>query len=570
MVWTNPAWLRALAGLRRRLPEVGAPTSALVAALFVVAVDNRSLWRAIAGDGSVSLLDEPSLAAAVFVALTAFFTLAFSLFACKYLFRPLLVILLVAASANAYFMDVYGIVIDDDMLRNVVQTDAREASDLLTPALLGHVLLTGFLPASLLLLAPFRYRTLWRETLVRALTLLLAIGALVAAIAPQYKDFSLLVREHRELRYLVNPTYPLWALGKFALATAHAGETDLQPVGLDAARPGPLATAGRKSVVVVVVGETARAANFGLNGYGRDTTPQLAAAPEVLHFQDFTACGTSTAVSVPCMFSDLARDRFDPDRARYRENLLDVVSRAGVSVLWRENNSGCKGVCERVPTEGFDDQDNGELCGPDGCFDEVLLQGLRRRIREADGDVLIALHQQGSHGPAYYKRYPERFRTFTPECASNSPRQCPRRHIVNSYDNSIRYTDHVLARLVGLLRRDDDQYDSALLYVSDHGESLGENGLYLHGFPYAFAPDEQTRVPFVAWFSEGFRQAAGMGDACLRGLTDNRYSHDNLFHTVLGLFSVRTSVYRRGRDIFAPCRDAARFAAGGRTALRDS
>jgi lipid A ethanolaminephosphotransferase len=249
------------------------------------------------------------------------------------------------------------------------------------------------------------------------------------------------------------------------------------------------------------------------------------------------------------MFLDVGRGQYDGKLAYRREGLLDVLQRAGIRVLWRDNNAGCKGVCDRVPST--------RVAGkcPDGeCLDEALLDGLQAEIDRLDTDTVIALHMNGSHGPAYYKRYPPAFEVFTPACRSNELDRCSRESIVNAYDNTLRYTDHVLARAIDLLKANAQRFDTAMLYVSDHGESLGESGLYLHGIPYALAPSEQTRVPMVLWLSDGLRGNLGVDAACLRARRDEALSHDNLFHSMLGLSSVRTAAYRPERDLFHPCR----------------
>ena len=162
------------------------------------------------------------------------------------------------------------------------------------------------------------------------------------------------------------------------------------------------------------------------------------------------------------------------------------------------------------------------------------------------------LHQLGNHGPAYFERYPSRFRHFTPTCDTADLGRCTREQISNSYDNALLYTDHLLAQAIGRLQGMED-YDTAMIYVSDHGESLGEKGLFLHGVPYAIAPEEQTHVPMTMWFSAGFVHDRGLDLACLRQRAGQRTDHDVLFSSVLGLMQVRTALYSPQRDLFASC-----------------
>jgi lipid A ethanolaminephosphotransferase len=238
-----------------------------------------------------------------------------------------------------------------------------------------------------------------------------------------------------------------------------------------------------------------------------------------------------------------------------------VLQRAGLAVLWIDNQSGCKGLCDRIPSAMANDPVDGDpallagLCDGGECYDEALLRGLDQRLidlsseRRARGVVLV-LHQMGSHGPAYASRSPPDRKPFLPECTTNVLQQCPRDALVNAYDNSIAYTDHVLAQTIAWLQRQHERYSPALLYVSDHGESLGENNIFLHGLPYAFAPREQTHVPMVLWLdgNEGWQAD------CLQRLRDAPLSHDNLFHSVMGLVGVRAAEYRQALDAFGACR----------------
>jgi len=320
-----------------------------------------------------------------------------------------------------------------------------------------------------------------------------------------------------------------------------------------AARAAPGA---RPLVVVFVVGETARAANWGLNGYARQTTPELAKLP-VITFTDVTACGTNTEVSLPCMFAPVGRRDHDEERIRRQETLLHVLARAGVGVRWRDNQSGCKGVCDGLPNERVHDLKPDGLCSDGRCLDEGLLHGLPQWLRGTQGTQLLVLHQLGNHGPSYFRRYPAAFDRFTPACRHDDLRRCSTDEIVNAYDNALLYTDHVLAKLIAELDAASARVDSALVYVSDHGESLGEANLYLHGLPFAIAPDVQKKVPMLIWLSRGFGSAAGLDEACLRRRAAQPAAHDHLFHTLLSLLDVRTALHEPEWDLTRGCTPAA-------------
>jgi lipid A ethanolaminephosphotransferase len=318
----------------------------------------------------------------------------------------------------------------------------------------------------------------------------------------------------------------------------------------------------RPPLLVLVIGETARAQNFGLNGYARNTTPALArwqAQGDLLNFGQVSSCGTNTLVSLPCIFSPLTRAQ-GGNKPPEHENLLDVLQRAGLAVLWIDNQAGCKGVCDRVPHVYARDQPVPGLCRGGECLDAAMLDGLDQRIAALDPErrargVVVVVHQMGSHGPAYSHRAPDDRKPFQPECTSVTLSDCPHEQLVNAYDNSIAYTDHFLDQTLQWLkaRAERGSEDTGLIYVSDHGESLGENGLYLHGVPYALAPEQQTHVPMVGWFSPGLRQRNGLSMNCLREHASDPISHDHFFHSVLGLMDIQTHAHQLALDALTPC-----------------
>ncbi|WP_236237030.1 phosphoethanolamine transferase [Pseudomonas faucium] len=467
------------------------------------------------------------------------------------LLRPVLALLLVVASVASYFISRYGIVIDASMLANLLQTDPAEARDLLSSGMLVWLLATALLPIVVLYRLPLQ-RPRWRRQAMWRVGSLVAVLAMVGVIlATQYQSYASLLRNNREVRLILTPSNVLGAMHSYAKQSLAKPKAFIQ-VGLDAHQRVDASADGRRKLLVLVVGETARAMNFSLNGYPRQTNPELARR-DVLSFADVSSCGTATAVSVPCMFQDLGRKEWKDQYGSHREGLLDVLQRAGVGVLWRDNNSGCKGACDRVPSQDMSHAGIGALCITGECFDEVLLSGLQDYLDNGTGNTVVVLHMKGSHGPAYYKRYPAAFERFTPVCRDNQLDQCEDQAIRNAYDNTVLYTDHVLAQVIDLLKRNDRHYDSAMLYVSDHGESLGEKGVYLHGLPYAMAPAEQTHVPMVLWLSRQLAASRGISQPCMAQRTGASLSHDNLFHSVLGLMDVQTTVYRDQLDLFRPC-----------------
>jgi lipid A ethanolaminephosphotransferase len=369
-----------------------------------------------------------------------------------------------------------------------------------------------------------------------------------------FQDLASTMRNHKSLRYTINPFNTVYALTRVAVGRADQAQQPLQAIGLDSALRHQPASPDLAPLIVLVVGETARAANFGLAGYARDTTPELQKLQkqgEVVYYPQVTSCGTNTQVSVPCMFSHLGRVEHTSTNNRY-ETALDVLQRAGLAVLWLDNQSGCKGVCDRVPHTDTRALTHAEHCTGGECLDKVMLAELPHQLAQLDAQrraqgTVVVLHQMGNHGPAYYKRSPANQKPFQPECTTNVLQDCAPAHIVNAYDNAIRYTDSFLSDTIAWLKT--QNRPTALVYVSDHGESLGEKGLYLHGMPFSMAPQEQTHVPMVTWLGGAWKGAMG----CVRQRSEQALTHDHYFHTVLGLAGVHSREYQPAMDLLGPC-----------------
>jgi len=522
---------------------------AMLASGYFALACNLSFWRVVLAGGG----PQWRLVLSLSVLLFGLHAWLLGVLLMRWWAKPVLVALLVATAGATYYMQAYGVYLDADMLRNVLHTDWAESRQLLTPDLWWHLLLVAGPPCALLWRADVVRRPLSQEVMVRAGFLLAMWALMMLGAAVSFKDMSALLRNRHEVRYLVTPANYLYALGELAFAGAAEAEPQSMPVAEDA-RQLPPAAGRRPRLLVLVVGETVRAGNWGLNGYRRQTTPELAQL-DVVNFPDMHACGSSTEVSLPCMFSPYGRRGYDEAAIRSHQSLLHVLQRVGVDVVWRDNQSGCKGVCDGLRFESLAARHDADLCDASACFDEILLRGLPTDPDAGGRDRLVVLHMQGNHGPSYYQRYPPAFRRFVPACETPELGHCSREQIVNAYDNAVLYTDHVLAQAVVRLRTA-EAYDTALLYVSDHGESLGEGGLYLHGMPYAIAPQDQLRVPMLMWFSPRFAADAGLDVECLRRRAVLPADHDDVFSTVLGLFDVQTSARRPERDLLAACRGA--------------
>ncbi|MBI6620504.1 phosphoethanolamine--lipid A transferase [Pseudomonas corrugata] len=528
----------------------------LVASAFLLVGFNLVLWQHLSTITASSDGHGVLLCLAFGVMVFCAFNLVLTLLAFRPLLKPVLMTLFLISAGVAYFMDQYGVLIDAGMLRNFAETNATEVRDLLSFKLFAYLLLLGVLPAWLLLKTPINYRR-WPTELLSKLIVAMVTAAVLGGVALiNYQGLASLFRNHHELHLMLVPSNYIGASIGYVREQVASAKQPFIALGEDASRNPAWQTHSRKSLTVLVVGESARAENFGILGYNRDTTPQLDKEAGLIAFTAVHSCGTETAVSVPCMFSNMGRKNYDASTAKNEEGLLDVLKRAGLDVIWRDNQSGCKGTCDRVTVQDVSNLKDPTLCANSECRDEILLQGLQHFIDTLDKDTVLVLHQMGSHGPEYFKRYPKEYEHFTPVCESNALNNCSRGSIVNGYDNTLVYTDHVLSTLIDLLRANQDKVDTAMLYLSDHGESLGEYNLFLHGTPYMLAPEQQKHVAMLAWFSDSYQKSFAVDTHCLQLSRDKPLSQDNLFHSMLGLLEVNSKVYNQDLDMFAGCRSA--------------
>ena len=545
-------------GIRNRLrPMVRVEFVVMTVIAWLIATANGAWWRTIGQGRDWSQPANWLLFGCCFVALVALHFALLAPFAFRQVVKPLLTLVVVVSAAAAYYTHTFAVMLDPTMIQNVLRTDLHEARELFNLRMLAWVVSWSALPVAFVWLVRLQPVAPLRAMLVRAASVLAALVIALLAFLPVSRDLTSFMRNQREARYFITPGNYLYGLVINSFDRVADVNVPRATVGGDARLIHLAMADAPPRVLVLVVGETARAANFSLLGYPRETNPELARS-DVVAFSNVSSCGTSTEVSVPCMFSPFGREHYDARRIRHSEGLLDVLERAGYAVKWLDNQSGCKGVCQGSGIQ-YEKMEPGlapDLCDSAECHDEILVRRLQQELAQVGASTVFVLHMMGNHGPAYFKRYPREFRRFLPDCGTAELRNCSRAEVVNAYDNAILYTDHVLAGVVRTLAHDTRRLDSAMIYVSDHGESLGEHGLYLHGIPYAIAPEWQTHVPMFVWVS---RQITASGDVdvrCLRGKAHAALSHDNLFHSVLGLLDVDTRAYQASLDIFDGCRGA--------------
>ncbi len=542
----------------RSLFSAGLKSSTLIAVLTVYFAFflNVRFWKYAIDGVSVTNPSEGVFAFSLLFFVAGPFFILFNLFLVKKIGKPFVILLLLISAGVQYMMLTYNVYIDRFMIQSVFETNTREALDMVTPPFLFWLCLTGVLPAVLVALVPVRYEPFKKELKTRGRNILITLLILGVFAVTSYKEYAAYGRNNHNVPFLINTYNYIASVVKYYKHEARKNRVfkiiDEDPKWVDFASPDK--KPDNYTVLVVVIGETTRAANFSLQGYPKDTNPLLA-KQDIVYFRNMGACGTLTAVSVPCIFSAVNRGDFDAAEAEFAENFLDLAEKAGYDVYWKENDDGCKGVCARVKNmEDTVETNNPKYCNGESCHDAVLLESLRGILPGIKRNTLIVLHAIGSHGPAYFERYPDEFKKFVPTCDTKDIQNCPREAIINTYDNTIVYADYILSSAIDLLK-EYPQYESGLFFVSDHGESLGENGVYLHGWPYKIAPAEQIEVPGVLWLSDTMKRFDYIDWACLKKEAENNvYSHDNIFHSVLGWLEIETETYRKELDWFANCR----------------
>jgi lipid A ethanolaminephosphotransferase len=409
--------------------------------------------------------------------------------------------------------------------------------------------LYGVLPSLVILWTTISFKTLFKETLTRLSYLIGLVVIIAILVITNFKYTAYFSRENKDLQAYITPLYAIDSVAWFFINEYTKANAVFTVIGDDAVQK---KVNKHPTIGIMVVGETARSDHFSLNGYSRETNPMLK-KELLINYQKARSCGTSTAFSVPCMFSFLNRADYSPNKAALQSNSLDVLVKAGVKVIWLDNNSSCKGVCDRIgeinlrhnPDEKSPYYSNGEV------FDEALIIKMNALLKkDNDGkDILFVLHTLGSHGPKYYKRYPDKFSQFEPACKQATPQECTDTENINAYDNTILYPDHVLSQVIGFLKAQ-NQAQTFMIYASDHGESLGENGVYLHGLPYFLAPSAQTHVPMLMWLSDTYLNNQSLTfDKLRQQQTSTKISHDNLSHSLLGAFNVKSDVYKQDYDL---------------------
>lgn len=437
----------------------------------------------------------------------------------RYVGKFLLVLFFIINAIAVYFVNTYSVIIDESMIGNVLNTKYEEASSFFSVKLIIYIVLFGVLPSIYIIKAKIITIPLKKFLKTISLTLLFIITLVIINAS----NVLWIDKNSKTLGGLAMP----WSYTvNISLFYTHQFKKNQKEILL----PNATIKDNKKSVVVLVIGESARSQNFSLYGYKKDTNPLLSKIPNVSHFEA-NSCATYTTAGVKGILDYKSTDEL-------YEILPNYLYRNNVDVIWRTSNWG------EPPVHIKDYQKKEDLmrdCKGDGCnYDELLLTGLKEQILASKKNkILIVLHTSASHGPTYSKKYPPQFETFKPVCNSVELGKCSQTELINAYDNTIVYTDYLLSKVIEDLKQL-KEFNSTMIFVSDHGESLGENNLYMHGLPLSIAPKEQYEIPFIVWLSDGSRQ-----------LKPNKtVSQYHVFHSVLNFLGVQSPIYDEKMNIY--------------------
>ena len=508
----------------------------LLTSLFITFAYNLKFLKILYGKIGFSSFSSIYFFFAIIITIIALISILLLIFGQKYVLKPLTIFLIILSAILSFYNQQFGVTVDEQMIINTLQTDVNEAMDLMSVGFFIHIFFFGIIPSIIIYFIEIEYGSFKKDFLIR-LSLIITVFLIVAVIIfANFKQVSFITRQNNTLNQHITPLYTLTSTYRLARLSLQ-GESKFTKLGEDA----KLIKNNKKTIGIMVVGETARSDRFSLNGYQKETNPYLK-NKGVFSFKNTISCGTATAYSVPCMFFLNGEKNYTQSKAKNQSNVLDVLSFAGVKTIWVNNNSSCKNVCKRIETLDIIKGSGGE--DKNTILDEKLLDITSQILKNNKEDVLIVLHTMGSHGPRYYKRFPEKFAKFKPFCNNDTPQNCSKDELNNAYDNTIVYTDYFLAKLIDILK-EKKEYNTFMFYASDHGESLGENGIYLHGLPKKIAPKEQTDFAMVLWLSDQIIKNQNINSSKIKSMANKQLNHDYLPHTLLNLFKVQSSVYKK-------------------------
>ncbi|TDR17427.1 phosphoethanolamine transferase [Marinicella litoralis] len=522
----------------------------LMSLLFVTAF-NVYFWQELYSIVKPTSPSDLLFILSIFVLLVLMINLVLNLLTSAKTYKITYVVIFTLSAISFYYISQYSIVIDKEMIRNIMETNASEAKDLIGLNLFLYLTILGLLPMVFILKTKMAPIGFLRQLLSKLKVITASLVVMGVVLYISYPSYASLARGNRHLSHLIVPTNFIFASLSYINEQFKSIQLPFDDISKDAIQSH--SATSPKKVTIMIIGETARADRFSINGYSKETNPKLKSR-HIANFKHTSSCGTSTAISLPCIFSHLERKTYNHKTGKNSANLLDFFKQVGIDVQWRDNNTGCKGICDRTEYVDLSQETDQALCSSGECYDEILLKGLSHQILANTNDQVIILHQKGSHGPAYHLRYPPEFEKFKPTCQSVQLQKCSAAELNNSYDNTILYTDHFINETMNILDALPAEISASLIYISDHGESLGENNLYLHGTPYLIAPEAQTHVPFFYWTPDASNHLVELRTKCLINKQDHPVSHDHIFHSMIGYMDIETPHYDERLDLFSSCK----------------
>ena len=420
-----------------------------------------------------------------------------------------------------YFVNNYQVLVTDEMMGNTVNTQFSEASGFFSLAFVLYVLLLCVVPCIFLFKQKIAYGS-WKRFLA---TVGIIIAGMMALIFGNMKNWTWIDRNSTELGSLLAPWSYIVNTFRYYSSVKQANVKEIL-------LPDPDSVSDSRDVCVLFIGESVRRDRCSLYGYHKETNPLLSQDDVKAYVANSEA--TYTSAGVKAILESRASSEL-------YEILPNYLMRLGADVIWRTNNWGeppvhtpkyytFSALKERYPEA-------------DSRYDGLLLEGLREEIESSDSTkVFIVIHAYTNHGPAYDTNYPDQFRVFLPVCNTVEMSKTNKVELDNAYDNSVVYTDYLVHSVIETLRSIPSRR-AMMLFVSDHGESLGENNLYMHGVPMSMAPREQLEIPFVVWTSDN----ASLSYKDLPEVT--QYF---VFHSILRLYGIDTPVYEEEKCVFVP------------------
>ncbi|MBQ3695908.1 MAG: sulfatase-like hydrolase/transferase [Alphaproteobacteria bacterium] len=511
-------------------------TYSFIYALWTVGVYNTYFWRQV-----WSTVSPWVFVVLILMSITGLMIFQSILFARKTV-KPLSILLLITNSIAGYFITAYHLVLNKTMLMNILDTNFFEATEWMGISFWVYVILFGIVPSIVVWRLKIEFEP-FKLHFRKTLSLLAIMLFLLSIFLPYRTSVKIYLKTNFNLRYQFVPTG--YVSGVVGVISNYLKKVE----GLNTTAGmefHPYWKGKKKNLFVFVLGESARDANFSLSGYRRNTAEPLQAfLRDMIVFKKTESCGVVTRVSVPCMFNAFTRENYKEQALPYTTNALDILSQNGIDLLWLDNELGCNKVCRNIQTE--------YTCETRDCVDMLLNDAFRDKMSGFTKDTFVVLHQRGSHGPRYDLRVPAEYKKWKPYCDRADSTSCAYEELVNTYDNTMYYTSLVIADLIKTLSKMTDEYNPVLMYISDHGESLGEGEIYGHGGDFKDAPDVQKQVPFFVWMPKSTRQALGMSKRCMRNKTKQQQTQDAIFHSILGWAGISTDVYDEKLDIFAGC-----------------